>query len=192
MKSVLINVLLLFTLISFGQTELPKNCAPYSNKFMKDSTSGTISYLELNLKISILTADRQIDSILYITLDKDTLDRFKDSQLKEFEEILPFIGIPDWQLLPRINKMYPEPIRQREYKKLEYTYRELSPHLFGVYKDNLAVLKCSEGYNFIDRKGNLQYDCFFENATNFIDGKATVKYSGKWYKIDKEGKFYPL
>lgn len=192
MKSFLVNILLVFSLISFGQTELPKNCSHYSNKFKKDTTSGSISYPALNLKISVLTTDQQIDSIVSITLNADTLDRFKDSQIKEFEEILPFLEIADWQLLPRINEMCPETIRKREYKKLEYTYRKLSPHLFGVYKDNIAVIKCSEGYNFIDRKGNLLFDCFFENATNFIDGKATVKYTGKWYKIDTAGKFYPV
>lgn len=183
----------LFTGISlFGQSG--GNCSKSTATF--DTTSNesyrSIIYAKNTLTINFIGEGEQIDSVLHIISGSDTLDRLDNKHLKDFEEILPYLGIPDWKLILRINEMTPYDQREKEYRNLARTYKQMSPHFFGNFSEGYAVVKTPLGYNFIDRTGQLLFDCHFENATNFMDGWATVKLNGNWMSINPEGTTTPL
>jgi hypothetical protein len=193
MEKVIIAILiLLYSIVGYSQSEVPVNCKFQINKFQKDSSSGSILYPKLDLTILFVVVDNEIDSIIQIVYDNDTLDRFKDGQIKDFEETFPILEIVDFGVFLRMNEMLDYDLRKIQYSKLERSYAEIKSHLFGVFSEGFAIVKCNKGYNFVNKNGNLLFECFFENATNFVDGKAKVKYSGIWLKIDLQGGFYTL
>lgn len=57
------------------------------------------------------------------------------------------------------------------------------------FSDGLArVAKAGYGYGFVDERMNFVIPMNYENAEDFVDGKAKVKRNGEWYYIDKTGK----
>ncbi len=192
MKITLTLLLLLGSIRANCQIDIPESCKVQLNKFQKDSIDEFIKYPNLDLQISFVASNNEIDTITQIISANDTIERFKDDWIKDFEETFPILEIADYQLLLKMDDMLDDDARKKEYQKLERTYTKLKPHLLGFFSEGLALVKCPKGYNFIDKKGDLLFECFFENATNFIDGKAKVKYYGKWYKVDVKGQFYIL
>ena len=56
------------------------------------------------------------------------------------------------------------------------------------FHEGLAqVYKSGYGYGFVDKDMNLIIPMIYENADKFKDGKAKVKWDGKWLYVDKSG-----
>lgn len=187
-------LILFFYLIggfAFSQNSVNRTfCGKSKEKFVVTNEAGItwINYVNLDCKFSVKYDSTHIDSIMTIMVSGDTIDQFKDNELANYAEMLAYTGIPDWRLLVRINEMGRYETRRSETMMLTYTYRVLAPHLYGNYSGKYALIKTNKGLNFVDRSGQLVFDCFFENATNFIDGKASVKLDGKWQSLDVNGR----
>ena len=173
-----------------GGNSEAKKCGKSTEKFdtLHFENYRSIVYANDNLTINF-TGEEQVDSIHHIVSNGDTLDRLKDNEIRNFEEILPYMGISDWKLIVRIIEICPKDRLEKELRALTRTYKQMTLHLFGNFsKEGYALVRTNQGYNFIDRTGQLLFDCYFENATNFINGLAKVKINGAWMSINPEGK----
>jgi hypothetical protein len=147
-----------------------------------------IIYSKPSIIIDYFSLSSQIDTVYRIIIKNDTINRLKDNELKDFEEILPLIGIKEWKLLVKSNEIFPFKERELKYKNIKSAYRLIEPHLYGRFSNDIAIIRTEKGYNFINRRGKILFSNFFENATNFIDGVANVKLNGDWCKLYPNGK----
>ena len=156
--------------------------------FIQTDSVFAYSFPNDSLLLFAKSTDSYIDTIYNGIISNDTINRLHQKYEKDFLEMLPYLQLPDWGILPIMLDHYPDANkREKEFRKLTNTYRDLSPHLFGYYGNKYAIIPYGSGYNFIDRNGNIVYECVFQNLSNFIDGYAFVKTEGKWYKMNDKG-----
>jgi len=150
--------------------------------------TSVLTYSNNNLEVKCFMINNIIDTI-YSVSENDTIkNRFKNPESLDFKNILPHINLPDWELIKRVLDMYPTPEkRDQEIKKMSYTYADLQKHRFGIYNDEIAIIKANGKYGFIDRKGKIIWELLFDNATGFVNGKAHVQMNTIWYELDKDG-----
>lgn len=180
-----------------GYTQSKVGIAPCRPGKLKPQIDQSDSLAAVTYKKTTLLFYTQIDSSQMqdfdsLFLNGIKLDRLNNAGIPDFEEALPFMDIADWKLLVRINQMVAPSKREDEYKQLARTYRALQPHLFGVFNEGYAVVKTEQGYNYVNQSGQLLFNCYFQNVTNFVNGFAHVKQNNNWYLIDPDGVFYKI
>ncbi len=190
MRSLFLATLLIFvSLSSSAQRDsiLSSGTMYVMQKDMIGDTS-ILSYSKTNLTVKCFMINDVIDTIYSVNENGIKLNRLNNVGQTKFIELLPHLNIPDWELLSRVLKMYPDPVkRETELSKMAYTYRQLVISRFGNFNEDLALIKANDKFGYIDRKGRIKWELLFENAGGFENGVAHIQMNTIWYELDKDG-----
>lgn len=105
------------------------------------------------------------------TLDRITLSE-KDKVLGMMK-VIRFSGMDTYE---RITEMTAEDEELKSALMNQYQiYLDLLPHQYGQFSEGLCLVKPDGKFGFIDRTGAVAFGFAFDNASNFIDGKAYVQ-----------------
>jgi len=59
----------------------------------------------------------------------------------------------------------------------------------GTFYDDIAIVKNSDEYFYIDKKGTVLFNGYFQNADNFSEGLAAVQIEDKWGYMNEDGRY---
>ncbi|MEX1002953.1 MAG: WG repeat-containing protein [Crocinitomicaceae bacterium] len=198
LRKVKYSILILSTLVFSSALSQKLNytlskCKKVNLKPKKSKIDSLTVYILPSDSLELFTKSTEaiIDSVYFGISGSDTINRLDQNYRDDFIEVFPYFGIEDSELILRIMEMYPRADQlEKELRKLGSNFQYVAPHLFNNFGSKYAIIPYQRGYNFIDKSGNIVFDCEFQNLSNFIDGYAFVKIEGIWLKMDGEGNLF--
>ena len=70
---------------------------------------------------------------------------------------------------------------------IEPTFEKIEDYNKDGWNWNYATVVIDSKYGYIDKTGNILIQFKYDEAAEFVDGKARVMLAGKWFYIDKNG-----